>query len=90
MKPSLLAAPAHCLCGQHTGAAGSDGFMRFGFNARGAQDDERLVDSCVMPPGVLAGSRIVDERNTAHREFLLESPRPARVCTWELCSYLRI
>ena len=45
--------------------------MRFGFNARFAQDRKRLVDGRTTPVGVLAGSRIVDERNTAHREYLL-------------------
>jgi len=44
-----VAAPAHSILGQHTGAAGRAGLQRFGFNARFAQDGERFVNGCTTP-----------------------------------------
>ena len=45
-----VAAAAHCFFSQYACAAGRDGFQRFGFNTRFAQDGERLVDGCATPP----------------------------------------
>jgi hypothetical protein len=63
--------------------------MRFGFNACFAEDNERFVNGCVMPPRVLAGSRIVNKCNAAHLEFLLQSSCPALSLGRERSSYLR-
>ena len=62
-----VAAPLDSLSGQRLGAAGRERFQRLGFNARIAEDGERLVDGRAVPCRMLAGSRVVDERNATHR-----------------------
>jgi len=65
-----VAAPLDCLLGQRSGVSARERFQRLGFNACVAEDGERLVDGGAVACRVLAGSRVVDERNATHREFL--------------------
>jgi hypothetical protein len=42
-----------------------------GLNARGVQDGKSFADGGTVARGLLAGSRVIDKRNTLHREFPL-------------------
>jgi hypothetical protein len=72
-----VAAPAHGLRSQRASASGRLRLHSFGFNASAAQQSERIVYHLPPPWGMLARSRVVDQRYSMHRNSHPEERPPA-------------